>query len=125
MNPFAAIALIAIPTVGGLVAWMKWNTFGKRASKPLAIIYNEEGLSGVLELKEFENLMNAVGKCYSVAPEKLRLSDSFKKELAAMDSWCLGDGSECMGKFVTDKYPNIRLEDITTIRDLLFAIAGR
>lgn len=122
MKAFLLLIVLSAVGVATYVPYLRWRTFGRRSAKPLRETYDQEDLLHTIAFNEFSEAMEGVAKCYSVAVEKLRLDDSFKKELGEVDSWRLGGGSENMVKFLTAKYPGLGFEGIVTIREMLIAI---
>jgi len=122
MIAFLLLIVAGFACIPAYVTLLRWKTFGRRIAQPLRVTYDREDLLHTIAFDEFSEVMQSVAYCYSVVAEKLQLNDSFKRELAAVDSWMLGKGSEQLAKFLTVKYPELKFDGIVTIRDMLISI---
>ena len=116
------IIFIGIPLVL-LGKWTCARPFNRRKSLSDEELFTLFNFSILVDFQTWKRLMRLIGDCYSVRVEKLRPDDSFYGNLARLDSWNLGDGSEYLAEGLQKDF-GVTLtfserEKITTIQDLI------
>lgn len=72
---------------------------------------------------EATDVILALGRCYAIDPELLRLEDSLAS-LAALDSWALGKGQEEFEDWLRERGFRTPFRQVITVGDLVTAAAS-
>ena len=120
---FTTLIIGAICLVVGCLYGSRYFLFERRPSKSIQELYEEFNLRGIVSIKDFEQVITTVAKCYKINSSKLLLTDSFKHNLNDVDSWLLGSGAEKLQEYLRGelggKQPEGKAE---TIRDLIILL---
>ncbi len=102
--------------------------FRHRDEKRLSDLYHYFAFNMPVDMATFTELITLIGKCYGVAPGKLRAEDRFDGVLGKLDSWNLGGGAEDLQEKL-EQERGIKLPDdrrLHTVQDLIeYAAANR
>jgi hypothetical protein len=121
MNPFLAVLIGAVPLVLGLRSTAQWLLFRHRKTEPLDELFRLFTFKHSVDQNAFTKVVTLVGKCYRIAPGKLRPEDSFEGRLGKLDTWNLGFGAENLERRL-EKELSVRLDPeirVTTVQELL------
>lgn len=121
---FFVLAIVASVALG-LVGWasVRFLLVEKRPRRGLKELYSDLGKTD-LPYETFCDVIMALGRCYKVDPQKLRLSDSFAGNLAKLDSWILGGGEECFSDYLRTSFGDLG-KTPQSIGELLLLIAAQ
>jgi len=117
------VILAFVSLVAGCWICTRYLLIGKRAERELEDLYRELGAKN-LPFDTFCKVITTLGECYKINPKKLRLSDSFIENLAAIDSWTLGNGNECFSRYLQESFGSFQVTP-KSIADLLVLISSR
>ena len=89
-------ALVAVVVLGAVLiglairGWQR-RAFRQRKLRDLSEVYESEVRQRGVDRETFEDVMNAVAKCFSLDPRVIKPTDSLRA-FKAMDSWYLWHG---------------------------------
>jgi len=97
----------------------RWLNFGKRKLIPLKDTYQESHLDKKISYDDFKKIMQCIGDSYKIEPEKLRLNDSFRGNLGALDSFVLDHYADTLEDRLKNEFKIIIDKPVDTIADLM------
>ena len=122
------LLVIGIITLVGVaaLAWTRWRAIGFREALPMESLYRQSNLSAALGFEDFSDTMGLIAGAYGLNAGKLRVTDSFRGNLATVNSTLVDDSAEILWRSVRERYPSLSQElRFDTILDLLRAVGAR